>query len=175
MESSDDRARVLSSVQALYNRYGYRPYRMNKFEEYDLYARNKDFLISDSVITFTDRSDTRNTPTIATRTPNRQRRRQTEELAPTTININAQITPNRLNMVCDIAARLACVLPTDAAMFAVMVVPMFSPRTIAAPISNGIHPLLHITRVRAMVALDDWSTIVRIVPINTKISTEPNP
>jgi ATP phosphoribosyltransferase regulatory subunit len=29
---------------------------MNKFEEYDLYARNKDFLISDSIITFTDRS-----------------------------------------------------------------------------------------------------------------------
>ena len=56
MESSDDRARVLSSVQALYNRYGYRPYRMSKFEEYDLYAKNKDFLISDSVITFTDRS-----------------------------------------------------------------------------------------------------------------------
>ena len=27
---------------------------MSKFEEYDLYARNKDFLISDSVITFTD-------------------------------------------------------------------------------------------------------------------------
>ena len=27
---------------------------MSKFEEYDLYARNKDFLISDSIITFTD-------------------------------------------------------------------------------------------------------------------------
>ena len=56
MQASDDRSRVLASVQALYNRYGYRPYRMNKFEEYDLYARNKDFLISDSVITFTDRN-----------------------------------------------------------------------------------------------------------------------
>ena len=54
MQASDNRSRVLASVQALYNRYGYRPYRMNKFEEYDLYARNKDFLISDSVITFTD-------------------------------------------------------------------------------------------------------------------------
>ena len=54
MQASDDRSRVLASVQALYNRYGYRPYRMNKFEEYDLYARNKDFLISDRVITFTD-------------------------------------------------------------------------------------------------------------------------
>ena len=56
MQASDNRSRVLASVQALYNRYGYRPYRMNKFEEYDLYARNKDFLISDSVITFTDRN-----------------------------------------------------------------------------------------------------------------------
>ena len=27
---------------------------MRKFEEYDLYVKNKDFLISDSIITFTD-------------------------------------------------------------------------------------------------------------------------
>ena len=33
---------------------GYQPYRMSKFEDYDLYSRNKDFLISDQVITFTD-------------------------------------------------------------------------------------------------------------------------
>lgn len=44
------------ALRALYNRYGYAPYKMSKFEEYDLYARNKDFLISDSVITFTDRN-----------------------------------------------------------------------------------------------------------------------
>ena len=56
MQTPDYRSRLLASVQDLYSRYGYRPYRMNKFEEYDLYARNKDFLISDSVITFTDRS-----------------------------------------------------------------------------------------------------------------------
>ena len=47
---------VIFSLRALYNRYGYAPYKMSKFEEYDLYARNKDFLISDSVITFTDRN-----------------------------------------------------------------------------------------------------------------------
>ena len=29
---------------------------MSKFEEYDLYTRNKDFLVSDSIITFTDTS-----------------------------------------------------------------------------------------------------------------------
>ncbi len=45
---------VMFDLRALYNTYGYLPYKMNKFEEYDLYARNKDFLISDSVITFTD-------------------------------------------------------------------------------------------------------------------------
>ena len=37
-----------------YATYGYAPYKMSKFEEYDLYVRNKDFLISDGVITFTD-------------------------------------------------------------------------------------------------------------------------
>ena len=42
------------TLRELYAGFGYIPYRMGKFEEYDLYARNKDFLISDSVITFTD-------------------------------------------------------------------------------------------------------------------------
>jgi len=46
--------RLTFSLRELYSRYGYQPYRMSKFEEYDLYSRNKDFLISDSVITFTD-------------------------------------------------------------------------------------------------------------------------
>ena len=41
-------------LRALYRNYGYTPFKMSKFEEYDLYVRNKDFLISDSVITFTD-------------------------------------------------------------------------------------------------------------------------
>ena len=45
---------VTSALRCLYSRYGYCRYKMNKFEEYDLYAKNKDFLISDSVITFTD-------------------------------------------------------------------------------------------------------------------------
>lgn len=45
---------ITHSLQSLYDRYGYSRYKMNKFEEYDLYAKNKDFLISDSVITFTD-------------------------------------------------------------------------------------------------------------------------
>ncbi len=41
-------------LRSLYSKYGYTQYKMSKFEEYDLYVRNKDFLISDRVITFTD-------------------------------------------------------------------------------------------------------------------------
>ena len=48
--------RSVFALRSLYNRYGYTQYKMSKFEEYDLYARNKDFLISDQVITFTDLS-----------------------------------------------------------------------------------------------------------------------
>jgi ATP phosphoribosyltransferase regulatory subunit len=47
--------RILFSLRSLYDKYGYSRYKMNKFEEYDLYAKNKDFLISDEVITFTDK------------------------------------------------------------------------------------------------------------------------
>lgn len=46
--------KVMLSLRGLYSSYGYIQFKMNKFEEYDLYARNKDFLISDHVITFTD-------------------------------------------------------------------------------------------------------------------------
>ena len=41
-------------LRALYGKYGYAQYKMSKFEEYDLYVKNKDFLVSDNVITFTD-------------------------------------------------------------------------------------------------------------------------
>lgn len=41
-------------LRSLYSDFGYTQYKMSKFEEYDLYVRNKDFLISDRVITFTD-------------------------------------------------------------------------------------------------------------------------
>ena len=46
--------RVLYALRGLYQRYGYSQFKMSKFEEYDLYVRNKDFLVSDGVITFTD-------------------------------------------------------------------------------------------------------------------------
>lgn len=38
----------------LYRRYGYTPYKMSRFEEYELYVGNKDFLLSDRIITFSD-------------------------------------------------------------------------------------------------------------------------
>ena len=41
-------------LRGLYERYGYRRFKMSKFEAYDLYVRNKDFLVSDRMITFTD-------------------------------------------------------------------------------------------------------------------------
>ncbi len=42
------------ALRSLYKSYGYLPFKMSKFEEYDLYLRNKDFLVSDRVITFND-------------------------------------------------------------------------------------------------------------------------
>ncbi|MBR1660534.1 MAG: ATP phosphoribosyltransferase regulatory subunit [Oscillospiraceae bacterium] len=46
--------RCLFALRALWRSRGFRQYRMSKFEEYDLYARNKDFLISGSILSFTD-------------------------------------------------------------------------------------------------------------------------
>ena len=38
--------KVIFALRELYSKYGYSQYKMSKFEEYDLYARNKDFLTS---------------------------------------------------------------------------------------------------------------------------------
>ena len=64
-------------------------------------------------------------------------------------------TPKTLKTVWANAARLAFVFPTAAAILAVMVVPIFSPKTMAAAISNFNHPMSRNTRVSATVALDD--------------------
>ena len=48
--------KIVYKLRSLYSSYGYAQYKMSKFEEYDLYARNKDFLLSDKVITFMDTS-----------------------------------------------------------------------------------------------------------------------
>ncbi len=50
----DDREKIIYELRALYAGSGYSHFRMSRFEEYDFYSRNKDFLVSDSVITFTD-------------------------------------------------------------------------------------------------------------------------
>ena len=41
-------------LRGLYENYGYRKYRMGRFEEYSLYAANKSFLLGENVPTFTD-------------------------------------------------------------------------------------------------------------------------
>ncbi len=46
--------KVQLKLRELYEQYGYTRFKMSKFEEYDLYSQNKEFLVSDSVITFTD-------------------------------------------------------------------------------------------------------------------------
>ncbi len=60
MEIRDDllrsSERLMFVLRRLFTDRGYQPYRMSRFEEYDLYAGNKDFLVSDNVITFNDRS-----------------------------------------------------------------------------------------------------------------------
>lgn len=46
--------KAIMSLRSLYRNYGYTQYKMSKFEEYDLYVRNKNFLVSDHIITFND-------------------------------------------------------------------------------------------------------------------------
>ena len=50
-QSTDEAAKGLC---ALYRTCGYKHFKMSKFEEYDFYAKNKSFLVSSHVITFTD-------------------------------------------------------------------------------------------------------------------------
>ena len=46
--------KAIYALRALYKKYGYLPFKMNKFEEYELYLENKDFLVSNRIITFND-------------------------------------------------------------------------------------------------------------------------
>ena len=50
----ENEERAIFNLRNLYKSYGFSKYKMSKFEEYDFYVRNKDFLISDTMITFTD-------------------------------------------------------------------------------------------------------------------------
>ena len=49
-----DNERAIYNLRALYRAYGYSYFKVNKFEEYDLYAHNKSFLVSNNILTFTD-------------------------------------------------------------------------------------------------------------------------
>ncbi len=46
--------KAVFALRQLFLSHGYRQFKMSKFEEYDLYSKNKDFLVSDGVITFND-------------------------------------------------------------------------------------------------------------------------
>ena len=52
--TGDTAGPLLPQLHSLYRSRGYRPFRMSKFEKYELYAACKDFLVSDRVLTFTD-------------------------------------------------------------------------------------------------------------------------
>ena len=45
---------VSLELRSLYERHGYKKFSMGKFEEYDFYARNRDYLAGSSLLTFTD-------------------------------------------------------------------------------------------------------------------------
>ncbi len=45
---------AILSLRNLYEHYGYKKYKMSKFEEYDLYLENKSFIKSNNIITFND-------------------------------------------------------------------------------------------------------------------------
>ena len=46
--------KTVYKLRELFINNGYRKFKMNKFEEYDLYSKNKEFLVSDGVIVFND-------------------------------------------------------------------------------------------------------------------------
>jgi len=46
--------KAVFALRALYRQYGYLPYKMSKFESYEYYIQNKDFLVGGRFITFND-------------------------------------------------------------------------------------------------------------------------
>ena len=84
--------------------------------------------------------------------------------------ISASTAPKTLKNVCTNAALFACIFASVAAMFAEIVVPMFSPSTIAAASSKLIHPQLSITIV-SVTAPVDCIPNARIHPMAINIGT----
>ena len=52
----NDISTLTQDLSRLYEKAGYKKYKMRKFEEYSLYLENKSFLTSEYVITFNDLS-----------------------------------------------------------------------------------------------------------------------
>lgn len=50
----NNKEKAMFALRELYSSHGFSMFRMSKFEEYDLYARNRDLIDSASIITFTD-------------------------------------------------------------------------------------------------------------------------
>lgn len=48
--------RIMYALRALYHKSGYAPFKMSRFEEYDMYVRNKNFMGGSRIVTFTDLS-----------------------------------------------------------------------------------------------------------------------
>ncbi len=48
--------RITFALRSLYHESGYTPFKMSRFEEYDMYVRNKNFVGSGNIVTFTDLS-----------------------------------------------------------------------------------------------------------------------
>lgn len=54
LDSLKKEEQVTLNLRRLYEQFGYKKYRMGKFEEYALYIENKNFLQSEAIITFND-------------------------------------------------------------------------------------------------------------------------
>lgn len=54
MEKLKREEKIIFDLRKIYEQFGYKHYKMKKFEEYDLYQENKNFLSSENIITFND-------------------------------------------------------------------------------------------------------------------------
>ena len=52
LQSRDER--ISGKLTRLFRLYGYEKYRMGKFESYEVYLKNKDYIDGDTIVTFTD-------------------------------------------------------------------------------------------------------------------------
>ncbi len=58
LQSFRTEERAVFQMRTLFEQYSYQRFKMSRFERYDLYIRNRDFLVSDRMITFTDTDGT---------------------------------------------------------------------------------------------------------------------